>query len=189
MSEVFTNYLDDLFQKDSFEPILDIFKRANKPSKEITESYSAFSKLKKYLKSGITIIHVGDGAHCRTAAMFAFLTKTNNIAIDPQINIEVVEEWKRKWNVKRFHYFKSKIENICLDSLNPSMLTFVHAHVDTEKVLNNCSTWKLAYTLSCCQPHKQLTKNYSLLKEGENFCIFSPHRKYQIICNKTLTEK
>lgn len=175
------DYLNSLMKKDSFIALWDLFKLAHAPAKEMTESYAALSKLKKYLKPGITIVHVGDGAHCRTAALFAFLTKTNNIAIDPVVNTKVIEDWKKEWNVERFHYFKSKVENICLDSLNPSILTFVHAHVDVDKILNSCSTWKLAYTLSCCLPSKQLSHNYPILKEGKDFCVLGHKREYQLI--------
>jgi hypothetical protein len=65
--------LDGLMRRDSFEPLWRLFALATRPTQEMTESFSALEHLRQLLADHrhCRVVHVGDGAHARTAALFA----------------------------------------------------------------------------------------------------------------------
>ena len=110
----------------------------------------------------------GDGAHGRTAALFAFHTKHDNVSIDPNANIGVVAEWMQEiqTEVQRLTLRRARAEDVVAQEARnwwaehgrPVLLTFVHAHVNTEKILSLIPPhmWEAAYVSACCEPQAQL---------------------------------
>lgn len=177
-------YISNVMKWDAFLTIHDLFKRAHSPAKEMTESYAAYKHLKKFLREGDRVIHIGDGAHSRTAAMFALRTKTINYSIDPIANLKVIQEWIDKWSIERVYPLCEKIEDIEVAPHNQrTHITFVHAHVNTDEVLAKIPNWYAAYINSCCFKNKQISKKYKIHKEGKDWGIFSPQNDYQVILN------
>jgi len=179
-------YLDRLMRRRSFEALWPLFALADKPAKELTESFSALVHLRPHLPSEgpFRIIHVGDGAHARTAALFALKTKGQNISVDPEINERLVEGWRDRFGIERFSWRRERVETVAagLNAL-PSMpvfVTFVHAHVSVDTVLDHLHH-DGAFTLTCCHPTRQLSSRRTVLAEGEDFGVLSSGRHYQVL--------
>jgi len=186
-----TSYLDAIMGKNSFVPIHGLFSKAHAPAKELTESYAAFHHLHRFIPRDkpCRIIHVGDGAHARTGGMFSFLTRAENISVDPKIN-SVVGAWRNRWNVQRFSWFAKPIEDV-IDHLNElprvlTIVTFVHAHVGTDDVLDRLN-WDYAYTMACCSPDRQLSKRQRVVSNGDDLSCLSPQRTFQVLINAEAT--
>ena len=185
-----TSYLESLARKDSFEELWSLFRFADKPMKELTESYSAYKHTGNWKKlEDLTVIHVGDGAHCRTGAMFALLTKHNNISIDPNINIALVNEWVTKFNIQRLKYYKGAWQDVInfdnkVIRSNKALLCFTHAHVNSWDVVTRCIELGMnvvgAYVSACCQPNHQLTLP---VRQFDDWGILSPERTCQLWSN------
>jgi hypothetical protein len=170
-----------------FPELHDLFKHAHNPAKEFTESYAALAHTTKTRQKYLAIdcIHVGDGAHARTGALFAFLTKnTYNYSIDPATNEQLLENWVARYNVERLVYYKDKVEDLHFDLLVPKLVTFVHAHVNTDEVLSRISNWVIAYTNPCCYPEQQLSKKFKCIDHGYDWSILSDKREYQVLINE-----
>jgi hypothetical protein len=184
-----SDYLDRLMRRGSFEALWPLFARAQRPAKELTESYSALVHLRPFLASGgpYRVVHVGDGAHARTAAMFALKTKAENVSVDPELNVRLVEEWRERFAVRRFDWRKALIQDVAaeLDALPemPTLVTFVHAHISVDHVLG-MFRWDAAFTLSCCSPGKQLTQRFAIETSGDDPNVLSPGRSYQVLVNR-----
>ena len=183
------DYLDRLMRRASFEALWPLFAKATKPAKELTESYSALCHLRPLMKKGspCRVIHIGDGAHARTAAMFSLKTEAENISVDPLINIGLVEAWRARYEVRRLEWHKADIEDVA-EQLNalpsmPVLLTFVHAHVQLDKVLARLR-WDAAFTLACCNPGSQLTQVRVPLESGSDSSVLSEGRQYQVLVNR-----
>lgn len=193
-------YCESVMRANCFPELWALFKRCHAPLKEISESYAALTKLRKTLLSRTNedgtlktwkVYHVGDGAHARTAALFAFMApNTLNIAIDPQTNEKVLSEWVYAHQVRRFHWHKSRVEDLEFgkDHL-PIAVTFVHAHVNVDEVLDNIPGWVVAYSSACCYPDQQRTKKYKILDQGADWRILSEKRDYQVIENLPSTQQ
>jgi len=185
MPSVEPGYLDRLMRRQSFEAIWPLFALATKPAKELTESFSALEHLRPWLErhEACRVIHVGDGAHARTAALFALKTRAENIAVDPTLNAELVEDWRARFGVERMAWKKARIEDIVdeLDALPrlPVFVTFVHAHVDVDAVLDRLR-WDAAFTLACCVPGKQLSRRRVAHRAGEDWNVLSHERRYEL---------
>lgn len=184
-----SDYLDRLMRRESFAALWPLFAKATQPAKELTESFSALHHLRPIMRKWgrCRVIHIGDGAHARTAALFALKTDSDNISIDPLINVPLVEAWRDQYEIRRFEWRKDRIESVC-DALNalppmPVFVTFVHAHVRVDDVLARLK-WNAAYTLSCCSPEGQLTRQ-APLKQGEDFSVLSPERRFQVFLNES----
>ncbi|MFK7991254.1 MAG: hypothetical protein AB8I08_34885 [Sandaracinaceae bacterium] len=182
------HYLDRLMRRESFAALWPLFAKAPKPAKELTESFSALVHLRPHLpaEGPCRVIHVGDGAHARTAALFALKTKTENISVDPLINVDLVEDWRERFGIRRFSSQKARIADVT-DQLNllppmPVLVTFVHAHVHVDEVLDGLR-WDAAFTLACCVPGHQLTTTRVPHASGEDLSVLSPHRHYQVLVN------
>jgi hypothetical protein len=181
-------YLDRLMRRESFEALWPLFAKATKPAKEMTESFSALVHLRPHLPARpFRVIHVGDGAHARTGALFALKTEGENISVDPLINLPLVSAWQSKFAVRRLSFRKSHVADVSAE-LNalpemPTFVTFVHAHVDVDDVLGRLR-WDAAFTLACCTPGRQLTRSHELRGAGEDESVLSPHRRYQVLVNR-----
>ena len=181
-------YLDRLMRRQSFEALWPLFAKTTKPAKELTESASALEHLRPLMKGleSMRVIHVGDGAHARTAALFALKTKAENISVDPVINEQIVSSWKNQFKVERFSWLKGRIaeHTQTLNALPtmPVFVTFVHAHVHVDNTLSELK-WDAAFSLACCVPGKQLTKVYQPLHDGRDQRVLSEDRHYQVLVN------
>lgn len=180
------DYLDRLMRRASFEAVWPLFAKATRPAKELTESFSALEHLRPFMPKGqpCRVIHVGDGAHARTAAMFALKTKAENISVDPLINEPLVTAWRERFNVRRFSWHKANIFDV-IEQLNalpalPVLVTFVHAHVAVDAVLSRLR-WDVAYTLACCLPGHQLSRLHAPVASGADPRVLSSGRQYQVL--------
>ena len=178
-------YLDRLMRRRSFEALWPLFANADKPAKEMTESFSALHHLRALLPNDgpCRVIHVGDGAHARTAAMFALKTHAENISVDPSLNVPLVSTWCQRFEIRRLTWRKACLEDVA-DELNalppmPVFVTFVHAHVDVDAMLERLR-WHAAFTLACCKPGLQLSQRH-VHKAGEDLSVLSEDRRWQLL--------
>ena len=151
-------YIDKVVRSNSFEELWNRFKDAESPTKEISESYAAFSNMKKVCQvSDYTWVHIGDGAYTRTAAIFAFFSKTLNYTIDPNINMDKYYMWEEKYNVSNIEANKCKFENFHSDMVvcTSYNICCVHAHVNLEEVDKKFPDWCYLYSNPCCFSAKQ----------------------------------
>ncbi len=175
-------------RRQSFQALWPLFAHATKPAKEMTESFSALVHLRPHFPrvGPFRVLHVGDGAHARTAALFALKTRAQNISVDPEVNVALVSNWQQEYAVERFSFHRARVEDTYerLSALPPMPLfvTFVHAHVDVDAVLARLD-WHAAYTLACCVPGRQLTKANEIATDGEDFGVLSGDRRYQVLVN------
>ena len=183
------NYLDRLMRRQSFEALWPLFANAPKPAKEMTESYSALCHLRPWMTKGepCRVLHIGDGAHARTAALFSLKSDADNISIDPLVNVRLVAQWRDRFDVRHFAWRKAHVEEV-IDELNalPPMrvlLTFVHAHVQLDKILDRLR-WDAAFTLACCLPGQQLTQTRVPFEAGMDWGVLSEGRRYQVLVNR-----
>lgn len=182
-----TAYLKNILRSDSFIPLLALFRHAHDPVKEFTESYSALKHLARWKGIPKTVYHIGDGAYARTAALFAFFTQHNNIAVDPLTDVSKCAAWRDEFAVRRYQFVRQKVEDYQFGD-EPCLVTFVHAHVDTDSVLDRLGdSWVAAYTCACCQPFQQLGSKYAPLDEGDDWGILSPQRRFRVFVNPKLT--
>jgi hypothetical protein len=183
-----SDYLDRLMRRSSFEALWPLFAKATRPAKEMTESYSALCHLRPLLPKDrhYRVIHVGDGAHARTGALFSLKTEADNISVDPELNAPLVEEWRDRFGIRRLEWRKAEIEDVA-DELNalppmPVFVTFVHAHVHVDRVLDRLR-WDAAFTLACCLPGHQLTRTRVPRTAGVDASVLSAGREYQVMVN------
>jgi hypothetical protein len=179
-------YLDRLMRRASFAALWPLFAKATKPAKELTESFSALEHLRPLIRPNepLRVLHIGDGAHARTAALFALKTEAENISVDPLVNEPLVEAWRVEFDVRRFGWRKSAIEDVALElSALPAMrtlVTFVHAHVNVDRVLGLLA-WDGAFTLACCLPGIQLSATHRIHHSGSDENVLSTGRSYQVL--------
>jgi len=181
-------YVDKVLRSNSYEELHWRFTEAHKPSKEISESYAAFHWMKKYCRVEDFIwLHIGDGAYTRTAAIFAFFSKSFNLSIDPMINVKKFFDWQDRFNVKNVAINQHKFEELTEEQLlifmknskiyrhvegdfsNKSYnICCVHAHVNLEDLDKQYPNWNYMYTNPCCMPGKQkFSKEYCLKNDIE----------------------
>lgn len=179
------DYLDRLMRRESFQALWPLFAKAPKPAKELTESFSALQHLRpRFPEDGpFRVIHVGDGAHARTAALFALKSKAENVSVDPILNLKLVGSWRDRFAVRRLSLRKVRIEEVA-DELNalppmPVFVTFVHAHVNVDRVLD-LLRWDAAFSLLCCVPGNQLSQRHTVVSEGEDLSVLSSQRRYAV---------
>jgi hypothetical protein len=173
-------------RRESFAALWPLFAKGEKPAKEMTESYSALEHLRPLIRAGepLRVLHVGDGAHARTAALFSIKTAARNISVDPQLNEPLVEAWRDLYGIERFEWRKARIEAVAeeLAALPPALtlVTFVHAHVHVDRVLA-LLRWDAAFTLACCLPATQLSTVHRIHHSGTDRNVLSPGRTYQVL--------
>ena len=188
-----SEYLDRLMRRASFAALWPLFAKGERPAKEMTESFSALEHLRPFLpaEGPCRVVHVGDGAHARTAALFALKTKSENVSIDPVLNVPLVEEWRDRYEIRRFTFEKARIQDAA-ERLNalprmPTFVTFVHAHVSVDAALA-ALRWDAAFTLACCVPGKQLTRVHRIMDSGVDANVLSTGRAYQVLVNDDVRE-
>lgn len=181
-----SDYLDRLMRRGSFEALWPLFAKATRPAKEMTESYSALEHLRPFMArhGACRVIHVGDGAHARTAALFALKTDAENISVDPVLNEPLVDAWRQQYGIRRLSCIKAKVRDAA-EQLNalppmPVCVTFVHAHVTVDDVLD-LLRWDFAFTLACCLPGRQLTRRHPLVKSGVDLSVLSGGRRFEVL--------
>jgi hypothetical protein len=182
-------YVDKALRSHSFEELMWRFMDAESPAKEISESYGCFSNMKKVCKiSDFNWFHIGDGAYTRTAAIFAFFSKSINWSIDPQINMEKFIAWHDKHKVENIFPIKQKFEEVSPAIwCNPYCITCVHAHIDLEELDKKFPEWVFLYSNPCCYPQKQTfsekymkENNISLIVRKLDLGILSERRNVYI---------
>lgn len=175
-------------RRQSFQVLWPLFSKATKPAKELSESFSALEHLRPLMKcvGPSRVLHVGDGAHARTAALFAVKTSADNISIDPLINEPLVRAWRDEFGIERFAWRKSRLDGqaAALNDLTelPVFVTFVHAHVNIDRELAGLR-WDAAFTLACCTPGSQLTRTITPHEGGDDPCVLSEDRTFQVLIN------
>ena len=173
-------------RRESFAALWPLFAKGDKPAKEMTESFSALEHLRPLIARGepLRVLHVGDGAHARTAALFSIKTEAQNISIDPVLNEPLVAAWRDEFKITRFDWRKSRIEAVAAElcALPPmrTLVTFVHAHVRVDHVLS-LLRWDAAFTLACCLPHSQLSATHRVHHSGSDSNVLSVGRRYQVL--------
>lgn len=183
-----SDYLDRLMRRDCFEALWPLFAKAERPAKELTESYSALVHLRPFMRGPgpYRVVHVGDGAHARTGAMFSLKTQSQSISVDPQLNLPLVESWRERFGIRRLDCRKARIQDIAdeLNELPPmtTLVTFVHAHVPVDDVLSRLR-WDVAFTLACCHPTRQLSRCHAIHSSGSDTSVLSSARTYQVLVN------
>ncbi len=183
-----SDYLDRLMRRGCFEALWPLFAKAQKPAKELTESYAALVHLRPFMPGDgpYRVVHVGDGAHARTAAMFSLKTRAQSISVDPQLNLPLVDGWRARFGILRLDCRKSRIEDVAVElnalPVMPTLVTFVHAHVAVDDVLA-LLRWDTAFTLACCLPGKQLSQRYESRSSGHDRHVLSTGRQYQVLVN------
>ena len=181
-----SDYLDRLMRRDCFEALWPLFAKAERPAKELTESYSALVHLRPFMlgPGPYRVIHVGDGAHARTGAMFSLKTKAHSISVDPQLNLPLVATWRERFGIRRLDCRQARIQDVAceLNELPPmtTLVTFVHAHVPVDDVLR-LLRWDVAFTLACCHPTRQLTRCHAIHSNGSDTSVLSSARTYQVL--------
>jgi len=178
-----------LMRRSCFEALWPLFAKAQRPAKELTESYSALTHLRPFMSGAVPyrVVHVGDGAHARTGAMFSLKTQAHSVSVDPQLNLTLVEEWRERFGIRRLDCRKARIQDVA-EELNalpvmPTLVTFVHAHVSVDDALSQLR-WDAAFTLACCVPGKQLSRRYQLHESGVDMGVLSESREYQVLVNR-----
>ena len=175
-------------RRRSFEALWPLFANAQRPAKEMTESYSALVHLRPYMREPLPlrVVHVGDGAHCRTGALFSLKSRAENISVDPEVNAPLVEAWRDRFGIRRLEWRKASIFEVIAE-LNalppmPTLVTFVHAHVCVDDVLS-ALRWDAAFSLACCLPGKQASRAHPVVRRGIDAGVASSGRTYEVLVN------
>jgi len=173
-------------RRESFAALWPLFAKGPKPAKELTESFSALEHLRPLIRPGepVRVLHIGDGAHARTAALFSIKTQARNVSVDPVLNEPLVEAWRDQFGIERFEWRKARIEAVAAE-LNdlPAMrtlVTFVHAHVRIDRVLA-LLRWDAAFSLACCLPGSQLSASHRVHHCGTDSNVLSVGREFQVL--------
>ena len=184
-----SDYLDRLMRRGCFEALWPLFAKAEHPAKELTESFSAVAHLRPLMSGSgpYRVVHVGDGAHARTGAMFSLKTRAHSISVDTNLNLPLVQKWRERFGIRRLECRQARIQDLAAE-LNglpkmPTLFTFVHAHVGIDEVLEQVR-WDAAFTLACCLPGKQMSQTHELDSSGVDMSVLSNGRQYQVLVNR-----
>jgi len=184
------NYLNRVLRSNSYEELMWIFMSTQNPAKEITESYAAYSNLKKHADlDKYTIIHVGDGGFPRTAGLFSFVTRSENHSVDPDLDQNgKTTAWIEKYKVKKLYLHPKMWQDTNIISDKPVILVSVHGHIDLEECYNYYSKLgnniRYIYSNPCCKPEQQTfsekfmkENNISIVKDKLDYGILSEKKK------------
>jgi hypothetical protein len=213
MSKFNYSYVNRAICGNSFEELWWLYKFANDPCKEISESVSAFDMMTKFCKvNSYSWLHIGDGALPRTAALFAYWCKSFNVSIDPALNADRAMMWFDKFKPRGLRAYKDKFQNYteamfykdkydieymenssgCNSDYGNNYGIIVHSHVKITEVINQYPNWHWIYCNPCCNPGSQMFNenklvelNVAKLCDFDILCILSDHRRYANI-NKLL---
>jgi hypothetical protein len=176
-------YVDKVMRSNSFEELWWRFKEAESPIKEISESYAAFHHVRDFCQvNNFTWLHIGDGGHTRTAAIFSFFSKSLNFSIDPALNLDKFNNWielfkSRGRNITGIVPTKCRFGEVNDGHILKEMdnykipnsgynITCVHAHVNLEEVDKHFPYWTYLYTNPCCHPEKQTFSDKYMKENG-----------------------
>jgi hypothetical protein len=151
-----SHYIREYLRKSCSSELQALFCQSHNTAKEITESMGAFENMKEFINTqdeSHTYICIGDGSLCMTGALFAFLTKSEVISIDPLVN-KKVEDWIKLYKTRRFNVFKAKYQDIPV-AQKAYDLILVHAHVELTDLVKYFPNWRYLYTNPCCCPETQ----------------------------------
>lgn len=184
-------YVDRILRSKSYEELMWLFMQTPSPSKEISESYSAFRNLKKIvLLKDKTFLHIGDGAYARTGAIFTFFSNSENHSIDPVLNLGKLKQWQQRYSVRNLFLHKERFEDLDYSSFVNPIITLVHSHVDIVPVIKKIPQWSIIYSNSCCYPQQQFLTTEFMIKNKigcivnrEDYGILSEKRKIAIYVN------
>lgn len=170
----------DMFLKLKCAP--DLLKEKLFPNaKEITESLAAFWAVRKIVKpesfgkENYLLYDVCCGSTPRTAAIFAFLTRWQTFAIDPNLA-------NRSYGIDRLQIFKQKLHEARIE--NPEnkkiIITCVHPHIKFRSIMDafaNKFSDMLVIGIPCCVP---FDRQEAQIDEFEDIGIWSPKRLVKI---------
>jgi hypothetical protein len=157
---------------------LGVFPRGT-TAKEVTESMAAFVAARKVLgverlgDATVRVLDIGAGRSPRTGALFAFRSRWEVIAIDPELR---AEKWTGK--IHRLECVPKRIQDVRIECPGLAILTLVHAHVQVLDALRSVeATEYLVVALPCCVPH-DLPRETDL--QYGDFGCWSPKRQIKI---------
>ena len=182
-------YVDRVLTSNSFEELHSRFKNYKRPSKEISESFAAMANLRKVCRvDDYTWLHIGDGPHFCTAAIFAFFSKSCNWSIDPKLDSASFYWWMGKFNVQNCFPYGFKYEEFskeCSHFIEKEKIgiTCIHAHVKLNEVDKHFPKWSYLYSNVCCFKDQQTfseeymnQNNIQKLLEYDDYGILSEKR-------------
>ena len=129
---------------------------------------------------------VGDGVTPRTAALFAFRTKWQCIAVDPIMRVETEDG---SWNgVSRLQIRADMIEETAPIKARKLLVVCVHAHVGLQQCLDVMS-WESALgivIMPCCNFYAalKLPEGDEPVVEFDDRGVVSPHRLIRVYRRK-----
>lgn len=152
-------------------------------AKEITESMAAFVAVRRALRGperfgdrSIKMYDVGCGVAPRTAALFAFRTSWDTVAIDPKLRDW---NWRDREGVRRVEYVPERIEDVRFEHAGLAVVTLVHAHVAVVDALRAIEApLYLVAAIPCCQPHELPGVEPDF--EYADFGCWSPKRRVKV---------
>ncbi|GAB5367160.1 hypothetical protein AAMO2058_001205700 [Amorphochlora amoebiformis] len=131
-------YIDEFLMTRCAGDLLDLKLYPN--AKEVTESFSMFSAIRKHLKEdfdpkdpSIVCIVVGDGCTPRTAAMISYRTRWTVHSVDPMMKLE--GSWSKK--VRNLTVYRSPVEEVAIPvkAGGKVLVLCMHTHVTLESCL------------------------------------------------------
>lgn len=205
-------YLDEFIKLKCAPDLLNLELFPN--AKEITESMAAFNAVRKnvvndnltYHANHIMLLDVGSGNVPRTAALFAFRTKWDCIAIDPQLPKKGQPQSIRI--MKRLEAYEDDINNLIISAttfehfckevwhtyinynkINAMIICAIHAHIRFEEFLSVIKIIrKQGYIfpiymiyMPCCKyadsiKQENYSHNENLIANYTDYGIWSPMR-------------
>jgi hypothetical protein len=157
-------------------------------AKELTESFSAFNAWRAHLSDdfsaddpNITLVSVGDGRTPRTAALFAFRTRWNCIAVDPEMGL--AKDSKAPYAIDRLQHYCAKIEEMRIKTKR-CIIVMVHAHVPLTTTLRSIEASEggtaACIALPCCNYYSAIDAPNRAVPEYEDMSVISPHRTVRV---------
>ena len=156
-------------------------------AKEMTESFSAFNARRTQLSAdfsaddpNITLVSVGDGHTPRTAALFAFRTRWNCVAVDPEMGF--AKDSKASYDIDRLQHHCAKIEEMRIKTKR-CIIVMVHAHVSLATTLRSIQAedgTAACIALPCCNYYSAIDAPNRAVPEYEDMSVISPHRTVRV---------
>jgi hypothetical protein len=156
-------------------------------AKELTESFSAFNAWRTHLSDdfsaddpNITLVSVGDGHTPRTAALFAFRTRWNCVAVDPEMGF--AKDSKASYDIDRLQHHCAKIEEMRIKTKR-CIIVMVHAHVSLATTLRSIQAedgTAACIALPCCNYYSAIDAPNRAVPEYEDMSVISPHRTVRV---------
>jgi len=180
-------YIDRYLKFQCSDQLQGLFSQSANPWKEITESMGAWANIKDLIDpqdKNHAYICVGDGSLCLTGALFAFLTKSQCVSIDPIVNDIKMMTWLQRERVERLKWYRKRYQDtagVIPDGCKSYDLILVHAHVNLEDLIKHFPNFRYLYSNVCCNPQEQTfsiqslnDNNISVVKAGYDKANASP---------------